>query len=504
MFGRYNRLIFIALVAIIVGIIGACTQPDDIVAPAASSQLTLTPARLPSLPTGMVYKLWLTKTDVAPRSLGAFSWDNEAYRFLPDSAANRIGSTWTLDFDALQYNKICLTIETDSSALTDSMGPIIVSDSLGAYATRPLKMKFPLDLWMGQAGFCVVKPTDGNTRNLPSSGVWFAYYIAESLKFVDTTDIKMKGSWPKTQRPLHIDTTRDSAGTIISIDTTNLDTLRQTLDTVGLTNIKRDTNDNYVIYLDTLRHIRCTYEFVARPVNVTSQPRYDTVTIINKLGVQVDTVYYIPPFSDYNHSLTYTVVNNIDTLDHFLPNYQDLPNLYDTKWHYKGWVISPYLTPVTSFAQLTKPTWQSGTLDYFIDPSDGGMVTTGSFWSFNAADEGNPHSMNRRVPPYPGEDFLVNLPAGIGPRGIYFADSANANPDYQAGTVFITLEPDNYSDSTTNFPLILMSSEKPMPSWRTVARIIPRYMDQRLTNWFRNVDNDPTGFPTVQVTLVRE
>jgi len=518
MYGHHNRLLIIILSALVIAFIAGCTQPDDILAPVASTKIILTPARLPSPPPGMVYEIWLVDKDGGHKSLGKFNWDSKMYRFL-DTTGNRIDSLWTVNFDVLKYRRISLTVEQYPDPYPDSMGPIMLSDTLVAPENKShMKMEFPVNFWTAMAGYSITTPTDGDSRSKPASGIWFSLYVFDSLRYDDTVDVRLLITSTE-KRPLNIDTTFDYSKLppdIIRIDTLNLDTLRLTTDTLAITNEGRDTNFNYIIYLDTFTHITCNYDFVSFPVNVTpdTQVVIDTLYLIKHLtGPPRDSAYSeidtfkIAPFTDYIHARRYDTIAHPDTLDRFLDNSTDLPSLDGTGWHYKGWVISPYLTPVASFGKLTRPSWLPGTIDYWITPSNAGLITTGSFKSFAARDDRNRYSLKKRVPSFPGEDFLNadSLPAGLGPRGIYFADSLNRND--RAGTVIISLEPDNYNNDSTNFPLILMTAEGLMPSYRTITDdgdFEPRTQDYRMMNWFRMVDNDPTGFPAIQVKIVRE
>jgi hypothetical protein len=510
---RYNSLLLLALLIAILALLGGCSQPDDVLAPVASTQVILTPSRLPSPPAGMIYELWMTKNTGEYFSLGKFNWDSKLYRF-SDISGNRIDSTWTVDFDALNYDKIAVTIEEYPDSYPDSMGPIMLADTIRIPGQDVTKMVFPIDLWLGQAGFCITTPTDKNSYSNRASGLWFALYVFDSVLYADTVDIKLDLT-VGAKRPLYLDTTWDSSGitpVIVKIDTTNLAELALTTDTLRITNEGRDTNFNYIIHLDTFMHITCTYDFVAYPVNITP----DTVTIIDTLyllthtgGVdipvtKIDTIL-IPPFWNYSHTRNFSpIINHIDTLDYFLSNYsEEVPNLNGTKWHYKGWIVSPYLLPTTSFGSLTKPCWLDGIIDYWINSSNSGIITTGSFKSFDAADDDNPYSLLGRVPSFPGEDFIANLPNGGGPGSIYFADPANptfANP----GTVIVTLEPDNYNNDSTNFPLILFTNEFSIPSYNAIADNAPHTSDYRLKNWASAVDGNTVGFPSIKVTLIRK
>ena len=87
MYRRSNRLFFIALSAIILAVIAGCSQPNDVLAPVASTKIILRPERLPTPPQGMLYELWVKKNNDQSVSLGKFNWNNQLYRF-SDSAGN--------------------------------------------------------------------------------------------------------------------------------------------------------------------------------------------------------------------------------------------------------------------------------------------------------------------------------------------------------------------------------------------------------------------------------
>ena len=74
MLRRLTFLPFLILaVAVCIGWLG-CTQPEDIVTPISSSEITLAAERLPSLPDGMAYELWVADNSDTV-SLGKFTWD---------------------------------------------------------------------------------------------------------------------------------------------------------------------------------------------------------------------------------------------------------------------------------------------------------------------------------------------------------------------------------------------------------------------------------------------
>lgn len=93
----------------------------------------------------------------------------------------------------------------------------------------------------------------------------------------------------------------------------------------------------------------------------------------------------------------------------------DLPTL-PNGWKYEGWVVI-----------------------------DGVPVSTGTFTEFNMADEAAPYSGTEPGPPFPGEDFLMNAPAGL-----------TFPTDVRGGKVVVSIEPypDNSADPFVLKPLL--------------------------------------------------
>ncbi|UCD18175.1 MAG: hypothetical protein JSV44_04490, partial [Candidatus Zixiibacteriota bacterium] len=97
----------------------------------------------------------------------------------------------------------------------------------------------------------------------------------------------------------------------------------------------------------------------------------------------------------------------------------------------------------------------------------------------------------------PGEDFLQNLPGGAPP--LAFCDENN--PGEAAGTIVITLEPDNFNADSTNFPLILMVG--PIPSYEDVSDTLAHVQLFPLMNQFQAVPGNPYGWPALKISLTR-
>ncbi|MFH2036499.1 MAG: hypothetical protein ABIJ45_08865, partial [Candidatus Zixiibacteriota bacterium] len=98
----------------------------------------------------------------------------------------------------------------------------------------------------------------------------------------------------------------------------------------------------------------------------------------------------------------------------------------------------------------------------------------------------------------PGEDFLLNLPPGV--SSIVFC-----GPGYNEGKVMVTLEPDNFTSDSTNFPLVLYVGD--MPRWDEVSDTgehSQRTLSFDMSNWSSGLSGLAAGFPLIKVTYIRE
>lgn len=92
------------------------------------------------------------------------------------------------------------------------------------------------------------------------------------------------------------------------------------------------------------------------------------------------------------------------------------------------WWLDPSAGPG---AGLSLPTLPSGWKYEGWAVIDGVPVTTGKFTSVSSADDSAPFSGNQAGPPFPGEDFLMNAPAGV-----------TFPTDLAGKTVVISVEPE--------------------------------------------------------------
>ncbi|UCD16537.1 MAG: hypothetical protein JSV44_08705, partial [Candidatus Zixiibacteriota bacterium] len=448
--GRSNRLFFTALFAILLSLIFGCTQPEDIMAPASTTDITLNPERLPSPPPGYAYALWIVDTDGEPIFIDIFDWDSELYLFrdTADTAGNRIDPIWTIDFDILQtdkdgnliYDYLSMTVE-ELAAFDDTtkMGPVMLQTDIHDPAESPIRMAFPMDLWLGNGTFCVETPTDKESDSFEDGGIWFAIYIYDSILVNDTLDFRTS-TLQFSDRELEIDTIAywkclaydleqncidselvpedqvtgpDDYDWVVT-DTLNLEELANTLDTIGYANLDTtgvgyvyvgilDTlvdafGQDSIVAMDTLAYEYITFDYVATPVNVGTETRVDTVRLeiegVETTAVTVD----VDPFQDITWFFSYQITTNVIFNDYFVPAFDDMPDLDGTGWHYKGWILSPYIDTI-DYGKLTKPVWEQTAYNLFLNPVHGGMITTGSFRDFEGPDDGNPYSMTGTVPP---------------------------------------------------------------------------------------------------------
>jgi hypothetical protein len=94
------------------------------------------------------------------------------------------------------------------------------------------------------------------------------------------------------------------------------------------------------------------------------------------------------------------------------------------------WFLDPTAGPGAS---LDLPTLPTGWVFEGWGVTQGSPLTTGRFTSVSGADLSSPFSGPNPGPPFPGEDFLANLPAGITPP-VDLADGSSM--------IVITVEPD--------------------------------------------------------------
>ena len=104
---------------------------------------------------------------------------------------------------------------------------------------------------------------------------------------------------------------------------------------------------------------------------------------------------------------------------------------------------------------------------------NGTPVSTGSFLSTTAVDENDQYSSTMAGPPFPGEDFLINAPAGL----TFPTDISN-------GTAVISIEP--FPDNSPN-PFLL----KPL-----VGSIPANAVDHTTYDMTKNLSSFPTGTVT--------
>jgi len=531
MCGRQFRLFLASIIILSVLMFNGCDQAEDVVAPVSTTEIHLSPVQLPSAPSGFIYELWVTDTAGASYSLGKFQWDSYFHRFL-DADSNRIDTVWTVDYDVLDpfYRFLDVTVEPFPDLEPNVQGAVMLRDTIGDPEVNPIQMVYPIDFGLSTAGFALETPTDKDSRSYDASGVWFALYNQDSLAVHDTINVFMNTNTRDSRRldietyywicnieegGVCIDSSDITAEVLLDpdymiderweiIDTTNLEELASTLDTVAVVCVDTIVDSFYVLdtmTMDTFVHVTLDYEFVTWPVNVSSET-IDTFIIDPCTGDTVDLT--IEPFTNIIHQLFFTTRESPKTLDRFLSNAEEVPDLNGSDWHYRGWIISPFLpSDCAELGRLTRPEWSDFAVDqYFGDPDNWPIISTGSFKSFESKDDGNPFSKLLRVPNFPGEDFLINLPCGR-TEPYAFADSLDPDAD-PIGEIFITLEPDDY-DGPTNFPLVLFTTRSHIPNYGSVSdTTVDHVQTYSLLNVAQRVTDNPFGFPGIDVALVRK
>jgi len=462
MLRRHKRLLLLVLVGIGIGLYVGCTQPEDILTDKSQTTIVLTAERLPTNPVGMLYELWVTDQLIGDSvyeavSMGKFGYDFVTSSFLDTSGALRENSNrFVLQADILDYDVLFISVQrADGSG--PSPGPVMLMDTIRALDVRAIDMVFPLSdsLWQCPVEFNMESMSDGRDSTNDGAGVWFCVYNEMQIAIPDTTDtseVTIITKWKQCPLP-------DSNQCIESI--------------IELLNVDVDTIER-VFGFDKDSQIIVTYDVVMFETCCDSgvdSILWTDVTIRYSLG-GTDTLTFdsvvqsaIPPLPDYT----------------------------SFGWKYKGWVVSSVIEELgVSMGKITPPAWRAynNAFDSMVPGIDGGLLTTGSFSDIYLPDDGNPYvDSAHRVPPYPGEDFLKNLPGGHDVK-VQLVPGGRTT-----GTIFVTLEPVNYVTDTTNFPLFLMIHD--LPDRR--ADVINEH--QQFSMWGRsyNTGDDLVGFPVVHV-----
>jgi hypothetical protein len=406
----------------------------------------------------MVYELWVSKPGDTV-SLGKFSYDLASGEFRTTAGAAR-SDTFALNLDVLNYTKILVSIEDAVDADPASPGPIMLIDEVTRPEDDPIRLRFPEadSLWNATVKFNLETPTDLNRDAADGHGLWFSGYARTDFDIPDTTFME----WT-----LEDVTEEDSAKFPYTYQCSVSDTA-YTSDTINLG----------------------SSEFLWMGENLPVH-----------LGVNFHLYYCTdstPPFVGQTVKVVFTTVQRSYIKDWFNQFAFVLPDVSRFGWHYKGWIVTPYTAGMTSRWRLTAPAYRYNTTNYRLIPGDtGALFTTGSFIHIEQPDSDNPFCLDRPRPPFPGEDFLdstalMNL---YGINSINFMPNANGN----VGTVFITLEPDNFTQDTTNFPLFVLM--RPLPSARATIQAATVQLD--MTNYTQTIQGNSIGFPEIDITMKR-
>ena len=485
-------ILTLSIIAFILG----CDQPADVVTPNSSTNITLNPERLPNNPAGTVYELWVAN-DSDTLSLGRFGYNYVNRNFLTEAGVDRTDENrFFLDDGINKYTHIIVSVEPTSGDDLTSPASIMLID----FTTSPtINLVTPIidSVWAATIRYNMKSTSDGLGTANDGKSVWFCNYRTTVATLHDTTAL----SWSLDSAAL-VDSLMDSLfyqviDTVIDGGTGDT-TFVIVIDTV----IDGGTGDTtFVNVLDTL------YTLLSDTIPVFVDYYADSVLEVlgaDSTGVGIDSVYrniIVYTVTDsivtYNYypttlNLNFTTDSSSYLEERFSQDDFELPNLQEYGWKYKGWVVSDEI-PAAAMGNITLPAWTF--LNPVLTHYSGGLLTTGKFYDISTVDPENPYVDTTfrnpaRIPQYPGEDFLINLPAGLGTMPYL----ANGN-----GHVFVTLEPEFYDD-TTNFPLFAFIGDIVNGAVNTVTGTpisttpftLPGYM----------YHNDAyRGFPSIRVTL---
>lgn len=473
MLRRSNRLPLVVLASFTIILLLSCTQSPDILTPVATTDVALSVERLPSLPAGMAYQLWVAKAGDTV-SLGRFLYDADHQNFEEVTGEVRSDS-FALKGDILNFTTIFVSVERIADPSTTSPGPIMLIDNVSNTNDSPIRLRFPKadSLWLSVVKYNMQTPTDLDRDANIGSGLWFTRY--------------------QTIR----DSIPDTIGQVWTlIDSVVFDTSRFPF--IYTCGVQDTANDSAYYNLGGSEFLYMS----------------DTLPIHH--GVKFTQIFCVDSIAPFEGQVLVdsfpTVIPHIYIRDWYNQQGFILPDIHNYGWHYKGWIVTPYLNSVsmTSRWRLTKPAYRYNTPNESFLPGDTGVLfTTGSFDTLGASDFGNPFSLPHATPPFPGEDFLDStaLMQTYGISSVQFLPDLSGSTN--TGTVFLSIEPDNFIYDTTNFPLIAMAA--PVPARRTLVtdtrpsnsplRGVPVEID--LNNYTSTVPGNTVGFPVIGVTIKR-
>ena len=460
---RFLRLLALGLAVCAAAFWWGCSQPEDIVVGKGETIVDLNAERLPTPPDGMYYKLWVADT-LADHSvqgaheIGSFIYDFETQTYFDQSGVERADSNrFVFPGDVLDYQWMVVSVQRTDGSDGGGLGPVILIDTITAAFYGDIDMICPLgdSLWLFTADYNMETPSNGRDSLSDGYGIWFSAYNERTRTFTDTTEL----------RRFTIDTTwRDSFPTGEGPCVTNI---------VNIINIHPETLQVPVGF-DTVSQIVVRFDYETYQECDTGQDSVFTTAVTS---------------IEYRTSNTRLV-----TYDDFQQVALPLPDLSSYGWKYKGWVVSSAIPSEASLGTMTMPAWRGEFNNARIVNPDGGLLTTGTFTDLFAPDDANPYVEDpARVPPYPGEDFVANLPNDESPINLVPNDGG------ATGTVFISLEPNNMVTAATNFPLIALTSD--LPGTRGLVQDVQQQFI--MFNQTRSVRGDLVGFPRVKAVIDR-
>ncbi len=466
----HKRVLFLVLLVGSITLYFGCSQPEDIMTGKSRTILDLSAERLPSSPPGMVYQLWVADTminesihEAVPIARFCYDFDTDTYldeNGLPREEGNR----FEFDGDVLAYQWLLITVQRD---LETSVGPVMLIDTIIDPEDHPLDLIFPLSDSVSQSAleFNMESSSDGRDPITDGAAIWFSAYFERVARLQDTTAL---ASWSidTVWKDSFTENDGDSVRSIVDISNIR--------DTVIQRIFGFDTVEQRIILYDVETYEECDSGQCTpgNPCLLTTR-----VNLTFSTGADTNMVY-----------------------DAFLQLAYPLPDYSSYGWCYKGWVVSSIINDFgASLGEVTPPAWinYNTGFDSLLRAIDGGLLTTGKFTDIYQPDSANPYvdgANPARVPPFPGEDFLKNLPGGVD-------QAVNLVPGggVTKGTVFITLEPTNYVTDTTNFPLFVMTRDLP-DTRRQVDDTVQVFIMNNRTNYNRDVY---IGFPRVNVQIQR-
>ncbi|MFZ0389834.1 MAG: anti-sigma factor [Calditrichia bacterium] len=445
-----RKLWFLVIATVL--IVAGCEKDDNGPNPTGSNKIAITLQNAPMLQNGFHYEGWAI-IDGNPVSTGKFNVNSNGD--ITDLNNNVImGGEFSTNTDISDASAVVLTIEPDGdNDTTPAETHVLAGDVQNKAATLTAGNSKALgnDFSGAMGDYILATPTNGGGTN-ENSGIWFLHPPTTMFTFSFTGLTPLMNGYhyegwaivdgsPVTTGKFNL----NSSGDLVDLDGNMIDNGEFTVvgDLSGATDIVltiEPPNDNDPAPAAT-HYLGGTVSNNTADLSTASLHAFGT-DFSSASGKYILATPTNGPNTDENSGIWFLDLSTGSTAQALM-----LPAL-PAGWQYEGWTVI-----------------------------NGTPVTSGRFMSGDMADFDDPYSSTQSPPHFPGEDYLVNAPAGL-----------TFPTDIAGGTAVVSIEPEPDDDPA---PFAL----KPL-----VGMIPSDAVDHVTYDMNNNISNFPGG--TVSMTVM--